>query len=421
MEERDNTIKRLEAMLRAYDNSNTPSSKKLPGSKTKPAGANEAGAKAKKKKQGGQKGHAGRTSKPKPTRFEDHAPKKCPRCDGGRLRTTSVAARNITDRKVTTEVTTTCHTINTCECTECGLEGIKPDMRGVIPDEGGYGIGVISDVVSSYERRMPVRMISDNSLRDIGVDISAGSVCNILSRVGSRLGRPSEQILESLRRADILHMDETSFSVNGGLYWVWIIYNPDTQEAYFAIRPSRGADVIRELLPGWRGTMVCDGWSSYKTLERLQRCWAHIIREARHLAGRNRNDADARQVLKLLRRVYRDAKRKRLVRDRQRDHGLLTSRVRRMISKYRGVPLLESFMTKLRNALPHLFTFVLDPRVPSTNNAAERGLREIIVHRKIRGGMKSVNTPRIMGNIFTCLTTWKTRGIDHLAEMAKYL
>ena len=68
-----------------------------------------------------------------------------------------------------------------------------------------------------------------------------------------------------------------------------------------------------------------------------------------------------------------------------------------------------------------MFTFALNPHIPSTNNAAERSLREIVVYRKIRGGLKSENTPNIMGNIFTCFMTWKVQGINHLAEMAKYL
>ena len=120
-------------------------------------------------------------------------------------------------------MTTTRHTINTCKCTRCGRRDIAPDTRGAIPREGSYGHGVISDVVSSYESRMPVKMISDNNQRDIGIHISAGTVCNILARVGSCLATPAGRILASLRKADILHMDETSYSVNGTLYWVWII------------------------------------------------------------------------------------------------------------------------------------------------------------------------------------------------------
>ena len=167
--------------------------------------------------------------------------------------------------------------------------------------------------------------------------------------------------------------------------------------------------------------MVCDGWRSYRTLENLQRCWSHIITEARHIAERNEHDTDARRVLKMLRRIFHDAKRRRPVRNRPRDHGLLSRRIKRMVSRYISNPLLASFMGKLKNALPHLFTFVLDPRIPPTNNAAERGLREVAVHRKIHGGMKSVNTPDVAGNIFTCIATWKNSGLDHLTEMAKYL
>lgn len=81
----------------------------------------------------------------------------------------------------------------------------------------------------------------------------------------------------------------------------------------------------------------------------------------------------------------------------------------------------SQFLTKLENALPDLFTFVLNPAVSPTNNPAERGLREIIVHRKVRGQMKSENMPEVMGNIFTCFTTWKAQGVDHLAEMVKYV
>ena len=221
--------------------------------------------------------------------------------------------------------------------------------------------------------------------------------------------------------AKTLHADETSYSVNGKLYWVWIILNPETGEAYCIVRPSRGANVLKELLPGWNGISVCDGWPPYNIFKKMQRCWAHITREAHHLNECNPNNANAKHLYKWLSDIYHDAKKKRPARDRQKDHDLLSCRIRRLMSKYAGDPLFKPFMNKLRNALPHLFTFVLNPRVPPTNNAAERGLREIVVHRKIRDTIKSRNTPNIMGNIFTCIMTWKVQGLDHLAEMAKYL
>ena len=99
----------------------------------------------------------------------------------------------------------------------------------------------------------------------------------------------------------------------------------------------------------------------------------------------------------------------------------LRRRVREILAKYADVVVLEKFMTKLGNAYEDMFRFVLDPRIPSTNNAAERGLREIVVHRKIRGSIRSKNTMRWLGNLFSCVATWQQRGIDHLSEIARYV
>ena len=72
---------------------------------------------------------------------------------------------------------------------------------------------------------------------------------------------------------------------------------------------------------------------------------------------------------------------------------VLRGRVRRLIDTYEEIPELKQFLTvKLRNAEPDLFLYVLDPRVAPTNNAAERGLREPVVHRKVRGSIRSEGT-----------------------------
>ena len=409
-----NKIERLEAQLRKYDNANTPPSKKYPARSTgQPDDAKT------KRRRGGQNGHPGRTAKPKPTEFETHKPKECPDCGSEDLEVTGAGQRTITERRKTIETVTTQHTMNTCRCSRCGLEGIVAEAAGV-PRQGGYGPGVVSDVAASWESRMPVKMISGNSRRDIGLHLSAGAVSNILRRLGGRLDEPAGAILASLAAAKILHIDETSYRLNGRTVWVWILQNPATGETFFVVRPSRGADVLNSVIPGFRGTIVCDGWRAYSRF-RIQRCWAHIMRELKYVVKLNPDDGEAARMLKRLRWIYKDAKRRRPKRDRQRDHGLLAARTRRLVDRYWGKDICQPFLVKLKNALPDLFRFVLNPRIPPTNNAAERGLREIIVHRKIRGQMKSDDTPAVMGSIFTCFTTWKNRGLDHLAEMAKYL
>ena len=43
-----------------------------------------------------------------------------------------------------------------------------------------------------------------------------------------------------IRRAKILHADETSIHLNGRNVWVWILYDPLTGNALYVIRDNRG-------------------------------------------------------------------------------------------------------------------------------------------------------------------------------------
>lgn len=78
-------------------------------------------------------------------------------------------------------------------------------------------------------------------------------------------------------------------------------------------------------------------------------------------------------------------------------------------------------MTTLENALPNMFRFVMDPRIAPTNNPAELLLRELVIHRKIRGCIRSVQTRLRMGYLFTCVATWKNQGPDYKQELEKYI
>lgn len=417
MEEMAKAIKDLQARLAVYDNYNTPPSQKRPAPKPKGGSSNGGGT---GRKQGGQKGHPGKTSRPKPTAFQEHMPTGCPDCGSQDLEVTGTRKRDITDVRRTATVTTTRHSIHTCRCGRCGRGGIIPDTKGVVPVSGNYGTGVVLEAASHYESRMPVRMIAGNMARASGLMVSTGAVRNILYRLGTGLAGSADAVLESMRRARVLNGDETSIRVGGVNYWIWILHNPKTGDFYYTIREHRDSAVLKSLLPGWEGTMVCDGWPSYKFLERVQRCWAHMIREARDLAEKHPDSREAADVLARLRRIFEDAKQARPARKRQHAHDLLAARIRRLIERYSDYHVVEKFMKKLGRALPELFLFVLDPRIPPTNNAAERGLRELVVHRKVRGGLRSDDTDWL-SNIFTCIMTWKERRLDWMAEMAKYV
>ena len=45
----------------------------------------------------------------------------------------------------------------------------------------------------------------------------------------------------------------------------------------------------------------------------------------------------------------------------------------------------------------------------------------MVVHGKIRGGARAERTMELMGNPFSCVSTWKSRGPDCLQEIARYI
>ena len=457
-------LAKAEGRLAQHDNPHMPSSKKPIGQKNngivsdkpdKPEG--------KPKKPGAQKGHPGVTSRPKPTQFKTHMPEMCPRCGTSDLEVTNIELKDITDIPPKVKAVTTQHTTNTCRCLNCGHSGIELEVQThensedpqscpimcsenknevvlpasekisykVIPSHGRYGRNLVTEAVNNFACRMPNRMNAAEIMR-YGISMATGTIHNILSRTGKNMGTKALHIMESVKASDLLHVDETSFSLNGKNVWVWIFFNPRTGETLYVIRESRGKDVIREVLGSdWKGTIVCDGWTAYKGYN-IQRCWAHILREIRDVVRKNPDCQEAKQMLRVLTNAYRrgtdaqkisesQAEDNETFESRRKLYKYLRRRIRGILKIRTDCEDLQKFRTKLGNAYEDLFRFILDPRIPPTNNAAERGLREIVIHRKIRGSIRSEDTMEWLGYLFTCITTWKMRGLNPLKEMAAYI
>jgi hypothetical protein len=77
----------------------------------------------------------------------------------------------------------------------------------------------------------------------------------------------------------------------------------------------------------------------------------------------------------------------------------------------------KKFANKCFNALDYLFTCVINTDIEPTNNFAEQALRELIVQRKIMGGLKQEKGARIMQTITSLITTWKKQNLDVFKTM----
>ena len=132
------------------------------------------------------------------------------------------------------------------------------------PKPGKVLGAILQEVVNNFLCRMPHRINAAEIVR-YGISVAARTAHNISSKTGKNMGVHALHIMESIRAADLLHVDETSLLPNGKNVWVWIFLNPRTGDTLHVIRKSRGSDLIGEVLGSdWKDTLVCDGRIAYK-------------------------------------------------------------------------------------------------------------------------------------------------------------
>jgi hypothetical protein len=145
----------------------------------------------------------------------------------------------------------------------------------------------------------------------------------------------------------------------------------------------------------------------------VQRCWAHLLREARYLAE---HVEEARPFSEALHRLYGGLRRWAVDKPPPEMGEGLAGEARKVMMDLVGRPYeseeARRFAGKVLNGMDHWFTFLTVPGVEPTNNRAERALRESVVQRKIMGCFRNGKGTRIYETVMTVLASWKQQGRD---------
>lgn len=402
-------LAKLEARLAMYENAHTPPSLKRGGKRKTDLKKGEKG------KPGQKIGHKGLTRPAvKPYRQVQVTKDICPDCGtklGKPFRIESIITEDIPQpQPVTVTEYKVCHYI----CPHCQKEVIADDPD--CPNEGRFGNNTIAQVaLLKYGDRLPHRKIQDALKRTYGLVISPATILDLTRRAADAVVPEYDAILNRIRNAPVLYIDETSIDVQGENHWIWVFTTPS--EAFFVIRKSRGMKVLLEVLNRrFNGIIVCDGWKSYSGFtNRIQRCWAHLLRESKNLAEKIPEAAPIHEVLRGLYDQLIDALnsdpppkvRKVLL-------YFARARLNQLITGEYADLKVKSFIGKISNGFEFWFTFVTHPGVEPTNNRAERALREHVVLRKIIGTLRNCKGTSIHEKLMTTLTTWSLQGLDSL-------
>ena len=406
----------LEARLAQYENAHTPPSLRRGRNRKKDQDKNNKG-------NPGQKvGHKGLTRPyATPDRQVEVTMDRCPDCG------TDLGAPFRIDSKIVEEIPepqpiiVTEYKIAHYRCPCCRKEVAAKDPG--CPHEGKFGNNVIAQAtLLKYEDRIPHRKIHDAMMRIFGLKISPATIFDLTRRAADAIRSEYDAILSKIRSAPILYVDETSIHVLGERHWIWTFSTPS--ESFFVIRKSRGMKVLMEVLTRrFKGIIVCDGWKPYaRFTKRIQRCWAHLLRESKDISEKFEEAIPLHNALKELYEILTEA----LEKDpppevRKTLWQLAREALRHWIMKEYSIEKVRKFIGKINNGFDYWFTFIINPGVEPTNNRAERALRPHVVLRKILGTLRNEKGTSIHERIMTTLATWGQRGLDSLQMLTAKL
>jgi transposase len=400
-------IEALEHRLKAYENAHTPSSKQ----RKKRLPPKEGG------KIGAPEGHPGTTrAEPEPTMTVEPTKEQCDHCHAPLGIPFHIERRIVEEIPGPQPIEVTEYRFGHYRCDSCGHISVA-DLP--LP-EGRFGARTCAHVVLlRFSDRLPQRLVASALQRQFGLTLTSSTVLDITRRVADA-GQPEyNRILALIRASPFVHCDETELRVGGRTYFVWIFTTPT--ETLYVIRPTRGKCVPQEILGDYEGVIISDGYKVYESFgSAQQRCWAHLLREMKEL---KENHDFAAPIYDQLKQMHQDLKGalNRSADERQQAHADFLLRMRQWLDLTLGYTELRKIAKMVGKSVTRWFTCLLHLGVPTTNNHAERQLRQIVVQRKIFGTLRNEKGTRILQTIMTLIESWKQKALDPFRMMQQIM
>jgi len=384
-------LEQLEAQLTQNStNSSKPPSSDNPYQKPKPGaqpGAASPGPQQAKGKAGGKQGHPGHGPQLVPPTAEKHIqPGPC-RCGSTDFTDLGVYHTHQQIELPEIQMGVTHLLLHASRCQACGTTSkghLSPEVRS------GYGprwSALIAELVGMYgTSRTTVQTFCASVLH---VPIRLGAIQKVLARASAAIAPHYEAIGQQAREAELNHLDETPWYQGGQLQlqWLWVMANP--RVAFFLIHKHRSKEAFQELMGGWMGILVSDGYVGYRKWVGLrQTCLAHWIRRAKGLAARSDPELArcGRWGRDELQRLVHMAK----VPPTEGEWRAFYARLSHVIARYEARPDEAGKLARhLHKELESLYLFRRHEGVAPTNNFAERMIRFAGLWRKRSQGTMS--------------------------------
>ncbi len=159
----------------------------------------------------------------------------------------------------------------TCPCCAATQTGPAPT---VAPARAQYGPGVLARAAELLcGHYLPVARATALMGSMLGISVSTGFMAGVRGRA-ARLVEASflPRVRDLLRQAAVLHVDETPARADGGLEYVYVACTEFLTAMHTGGRSKADIDA-GQVLPGYLGTIVRDGYAGYVHLIDAHHAW----------------------------------------------------------------------------------------------------------------------------------------------------
>jgi len=319
--------------------------------------------------------------------------KQCPSCDSELGGPYSWNERFSWDIPAPIEPIISRHHIAQYRCRNCDewVQGVPKNLVGKSP----FGMNVMMYVLhQKYRGRATDEHIRESLKFLYQLNMSKGAVHTILNRCAEFFGSSYEGIKQAIREGEYVHADETGWRVAGENWYTWGFTNP--KAALYTIENTRGHGIPKGVLKDFNGVVVRDGYQGYDQLpNEHQICLIHLLRKTKEYTEIEGASAEIKKLHEQLKSLITEARKKHIkCRTKQQRIQLYDEMQLRLALlwqkktyKDKHAEIIRTWWLERRHR--HLLTFLKYKDIPWENNAAERALRPMVIHRKVSGGSRS--------------------------------
>jgi transposase len=284
----------------------------------------------------------------------------------------------------------------------------------------------VSVVMDKYGDHIPLER-QRRRMESAGLGgIAVKTLYNLCAAVAVHHEGIAEKICQEIFAANrAIHADETPWHIFGSTKdsdgYLWIISNQ--AGAYYRFEPTRSGKVIVEMLKGYEGPVLSDGYAGYNRLGQVPKiiianCWAHARRKFLDIRDNYPKECD--EILLKIDELFAIERKARdwseLARLRAEESTPTINAIREWLFEHKSAHLPESGIRKAVDYTLKLWAgltaFLTDTRIPLSNNDAERAIRHGVMGRKNYYGSKTIDGADTAATLYTIIESCKRVELD---------